>query len=101
MRPVGLTSGRTREVAHLPVQLGHDMAATVGGRILLMGGRVSPATQTAAMWWFDPAPATFSRAGRLPRAVSDAGVATYRHRVWLLGGESPSVTDRVVFVNVR
>jgi hypothetical protein len=33
--------------------------------------------------------------------VSDAAVATYGHRVWLLGGEDPAVTADVVFVNVR
>ena len=101
VQAVDLASGRTRVVAHLPMPLGHAMAATVGSRILLMGGRVSPAAQTAAMWWFDPSTATFSRAGHLPSPVSDAGVAAYRHGVWLLGGEDPAVTARVVFVKVR
>ena len=53
------------------------------------------------MWWFDPATGRFRRAGALPHPLSDAAVATYRHRVWLLGGEDPSVTDGVLFVNVR
>jgi hypothetical protein len=77
------------------------MAATVGPRILLMGGRVSPDRETGAMWWFDPATRHFTRAGSLPAPLSDAAVASVGHRVWLLGGEGPAVTDRVVLVNVR
>lgn len=101
VQAVDLRTGRTRVDGHLSVPLGHAMAATVGTRILLIGGRVAPDRQTAAMWWFDPATGRFRRAGALPHPLSDAAVATYRHRVWLLGGEDPSVTDGVVFVNVR
>lgn len=101
VQAVDLRTGHTRLVAHLPVPVGHAMAASVGVRILLMGGRTSPDRQTRAMWWFDPATDRFSPAGRLPYAVSDAGVASYRHTVWLLGGEDPTVTDRVVLVRVR
>ncbi len=77
------------------------MAATVGGRILLMGGRVAPDRQTAAMWWFDPAGGRFTRAGRLPTALSDAGVAAFGDRIWLLGGEDPAVTAGVLTISVR
>jgi hypothetical protein len=101
VQAVDLRTGRTRVVARLPVPLGHAMAASVGDRILLMGGRVTPDRQTDAMWWFDPATDGFTRAGRLPHALSDAAVASYGHRVWLLGGEDPGVTDQVVTVTVR
>ena len=101
VQAVDLRTGRTRVVARLPLPLGHAMAASVGGRILVMGGRVSPDRQTSAMWWFDPAGGRFTRAGSLPRPLSDSAVAAYRHRIWLLGGEDPSVTADVVFVNVR
>ena len=101
VQAVDLTTGRTRVVATLPVPLGHAMAVTVGSRILLMGGRVTPDRQTAAMWWFDPATGRFTRAGRLPRALSDAGVAASGHRIWLLGGEDPAVTDGVLTISVR
>jgi hypothetical protein len=77
------------------------MAAAVGTRILLVGGRVAPDRQTAAMWWFDPASGRFTHAGTLPHPLSDAGVATYGHRVWLLGGEDPAVTDGVLTISVR
>lgn len=101
VQAVDLRTGRTRVVAHLPVPLGHAMAATEGERILIMGGRVTPDRQTAAMWWFDPASGRFTPAGRLPTPLSDAAVATWGHRAWLLGGEDPVVTDRVVFVQAR
>ena len=101
VQAVDLATGHTRVVAGLPVPLGHAMAATVGGRILLMGGRVTPDRQTAAMWWFDPKTGRFTPAGSLPKAISDAAVATYGHRVWLLGGEDPAVTDGVLTISVR
>ena len=66
VQAVDLRTGRTRVVARLPVPLGHAMAATVGGRILLMGGRVTPGpTDIAAMWWFDPRHRTV-QPGRVP-----------------------------------
>jgi len=88
-------------VARLPVPLGHAMAAAVGSRILLVGGRVSPDQQTAAMWWFDPTTGRFTHAGSLPRPLSDAAVAVSGHRVWLLGGEDPAVTSGVLTISVR
>ncbi|MCW2817481.1 MAG: Kelch repeat-containing protein [Marmoricola sp.] len=93
-----LRTGRTRVVARLPRPLGHAVATPVGSRVLLLGGRTDPDTQTSAAWWFDPATAHFSRAGRLPVALSDTALVTGPDRVWLLGGESPAVTDRVVEV---
>lgn len=93
-----LRTGRTRVVARLPRPLGHAVATTVGGRVLLLGGRTDPDTQTSAAWWFDPATNRFTRAGRLPVALSDAAIVAGPDRVWLLGGESPEVTDRVVEV---
>jgi hypothetical protein len=101
VQAVDLRTGRTRVVATLPAPLGHAMAATVAGRVLLVGGRVSPGQQTGAMWWFDPATRRFTRAGTLPRPLSDAAVASFGHRVWLLGGEDPTVTDRVLEIRVQ
>jgi hypothetical protein len=101
VQAVDLRTGRTRVVARLPVPVGHAMAVAEGRKVLLMGGRVTPDRQTAAMWWFDPATRRVTRAGSLPAPRSDAAVASVGRHVWLLGGEDPSVTDSVVFVNVR
>jgi N-acetylneuraminic acid mutarotase len=101
VQAVDLRTGRTRVVGRMPVPVGHAMAASFGSRILVMGGRTSPDVQTDAMWWFDPASATFHRAGRLPQPLSDAAVTTYGRRAWLLGGEDPTVTDGVLTISVR
>ncbi|MEO7351143.1 MAG: hypothetical protein ABIW17_04515 [Marmoricola sp.] len=93
-------TGRTTVVGRLPRPLGHAMAAYVGGRVLLMGGRTDPETQSDAMWWFDPADGRFTRAGRLPDPVSDGSVVTLGRRIWILGGQDPDVTNRVVLVKV-
>jgi hypothetical protein len=98
---VDLATGHTRPAGRLPIPLGHAMAATVGHRILLMGGRTAPNRQTDALWWFDPATQRFRRAGHLPGPLSDAAVASYQRRIWLLGGESPMVTARVVGLTLR
>jgi hypothetical protein len=97
---VDARTGRTTVVGNLPRPLGHAMAVPVGNRILVLGGRVDPGTQTDAIWWFDPASGRFSLAGRLPVPLSDASVVAVGHRVWLLGGETPDVTDRVIEVSV-
>lgn len=94
-------TGRTRTVAQLPVPLGHASAVTLGDRVLLVGGRISPHLQTRRMWWFDPLSGRFSRAGQLPRRLSDAAVAVLGRHVYLLGGEQPGVTDLVVRLDVR
>ncbi len=98
---VDTSTGHVQVVASLPHPLGHAMAATVGGRVLLMGGHVDAASRTAAMWWFDPASGRFTHAGTLPRPLSDAAVAVSGSTVWLLGGEDPGVTDRVVVLVAR
>jgi N-acetylneuraminic acid mutarotase len=101
VQALDLRTGRTQVVAHLPVPLGHSMAATFGNRVLLVGGRVAPDRQTGAMWWFDPGTGRFEKAGRLPHPLSDAAVASDGDRMWLLGGEDPSVTDGVLTISVR
>jgi N-acetylneuraminic acid mutarotase len=98
---VDLTTGRTRPTGRLPVPLGHAMAAAVGGRILVMGGRTGPGQQSDRLWWFDPGSRRLHPAGRLPTPLSDAAVATAGRRIWLLGGETPQTTDRVTALTVH
>lgn len=98
---VDARTGVTRVVARLPKPLGHAAAMAFGPRLLLIGGRVDPNTQTSQMWWFTPATGRFAPAGELPRALSDASVVRIGHAAYLLGGEDPGVTDRVVRVAVR
>jgi hypothetical protein len=48
------------------------------------------------MLWFDPESKRFSRAGRLPYPVADAGLLTTGSTAYLMGGETPNFTDRVM-----
>ena len=98
---IDTTTGRTSVVGHLPRPLGHAMAIVVDDRVLLMGGRTSPTRQTSTMWWFSPKTGTWAHAGKLPAATSDAAVLIRGDRAWLLGGENPLVSDRVIQLSRR
>src|SRR4029077_4149948 len=100
VQAVDLATGHTRPAGRLPVPLGHAMAVTVGDRILLMGGRIAPDQPVGRMWWYSPTTHRFRGAGSMPGPVCDAAVASYRQHVWLLGGETPTVTDRVTEVTL-
>lgn len=84
----------------LPMPLGHAAVTLAGSRILLMGGRTAPHRVTATMWWFDPRTGRYSAAGRLPYPVADTGLLNAVDGAYLLGGESPEFTDRVIHVRI-
>ncbi len=88
-------------VAHLRTGLGHAMAVCVGGRVLLMGGRTGQDTVTTRMWWFDPSSSSLSPAGQLPHGLADAGVLGTPSAAYLIGGETPGLSDRVMRVTWR
>jgi N-acetylneuraminic acid mutarotase len=68
----------------------------LGRRILLAGGRTTATTLTGRMWWFDPATSRFRRAGRLPHHLADSAVVQGHGRAWLVGGETPTYSTRVL-----
>jgi hypothetical protein len=94
-------TGQASVVAHLPRPLGHASAVALGSRILLMGGRTGSTSTTSQMWWFDPATRRFTRAGKLPAPLTDASVGVVGGVGYVVGGESPGVTDRVLAVSLR
>ena len=94
-------TGRARVVAHMPRPLGHASAVALGSRILLLGGRTGSTAATTQMWWFDPSTRHFTRAGRLPVPLTDASVGVVGDIAYVVGGESPRVTDRVLSVRLR
>jgi N-acetylneuraminic acid mutarotase len=94
-------SGSAKVVARLPRPLGDAVAVTRAGRILLAGGRTGPDTVTAKMWWFDPSTLRFRPAGRLPMPLADAGLLLLRTGAYLLGGETPVLTDHVIRIEIR
>lgn len=97
---IDVTTGRARVVAHLPSPVGHASAIALGNRILLVGGRSSTTSITRQMWWFDPATRRFTSAGRLPVPLADSAVAVNGGAAYLVGGESPALSDRVLLVRV-
>ncbi|MEO5709551.1 MAG: hypothetical protein ABIQ59_07000 [Nocardioidaceae bacterium] len=94
---IDLATGRVRLVGRLPRPLGHAAAVVLGGRVLLVGGRTGPDSVTDLMQWFSPASRRFTRAGRLPTGLADSTpVAAGPDTAFLVGGETPALTDRVV-----
>ena len=99
---VDLATGHARVVAHLPRPTGHEAAAVFGGRVLLAGGRLTSNTLTDRMWWFDLRSHRITPAGRLPRPRADAAVVQPSgSTAYLVGGETPAFSDRVVRLTWR
>lgn len=99
---IDLATGRARVVGRLPRPLGHGAAVVLGGRVLLAGGRTGPDTVTHRAWWFSPASGGFTRAGRLPTGLADmTPVSSDPRTAYLVGGETPALTDRVVRLSLR
>lgn len=99
---IDLGTGHAEVTGRLPHPLGHASAVTWDGRVLLLGGRVSGSHPTAAMWWFDPAsPRPFHRAGALPTPLADSAVVPTRRAVYLIGGETPELSDAVLRLTLR
>lgn len=100
VQDVDLTSGRTRIVGHLPVPLAHEAAFTLGDQVWLAGGRSHDQLQSR-IWRWDLPRRRAVAAGRLPYPVADAGLAVDDPRTaYLLGGETPDPTSRVVVLTL-
>jgi N-acetylneuraminic acid mutarotase len=97
---IDITARTVRLGPRLPVPLGHAAVMLAASRVLLMGGRNAPHRVTDMMWWFDPRSGRYSPAGRLPYPVADAGLLNAVDGGYLLGGESPEVTDRVIRIRI-
>jgi hypothetical protein len=83
-------------VGHLPEAISHEAALAFGATVWLAGGTDSAGT-SAKLYRSDDA-VTFTRAGSLPEARSDAGVAMLNGVGYLLGGEDGSRLGSVVVV---
>ena len=97
---IDLPTGTASVVGHLPTPVAHAMAATVDGRIYLLGGS-APGGPSAAIRRFDPATDKLTLAGHLGRPLTDAAVATIGRTVYLLGGISTRPLVSVVAVQLR
>jgi Kelch motif protein len=101
VQQIQIPSGRCRVVGRLRFPVGHAAAVAIGGRILLMGGRTTEDSVTSSMEWFDPRNGTVRPAGHLPYPLADTGLASTGRGAYLLGGETPKLTNRVVKVRAR
>ncbi|MQA99301.1 MAG: galactose oxidase [Actinobacteria bacterium] len=82
-----------REVAPLPTARNHAAAASVGGRMIVIGGRLAGAFITALpgntgiVEEYDPQTDSWSRRSPMPTARSGMAVAVHDGRVYVAGGE--------------
>lgn len=94
---VDLRTGRAELVGHLPRPVGHAAVLVLAGRMLLAGGRTSADRLTDRLWWVRGGRVT--PAGRLPHPLADSAVAARGpHTAYLVGGETPAPSDRVLRV---
>lgn len=92
-------SGRAAVVGHLRRPLTDAVALVLGGDVLLCGGRVG-GVATATVTRFDPATLAESVAGALPAPIADAAGAVVADTGYLLGGEGPQPSSRVLIVRL-
>lgn len=80
-------TGKTAVIGHLPVDLAHASAVSLGGQLFVVGGRHGT-TLSAAIYRIDPSTGKATRAGTLASGRSDAAVAVVGGRAYLFGGET-------------
>ncbi|HET7530835.1 MAG TPA: hypothetical protein VFJ98_07745 [Mycobacteriales bacterium] len=95
VQEVDLRSGDTRVVGRLPRPLAHESAFVLDGVVWLVGGRSGEVLQSR-IWRWDDRRRRAVAGGTLPYAVADAASAVTGSTAYLLGGETPGQTARVV-----
>ena len=82
-----------KALAPMPTKRGSPVAAVVGGKIYVIGGRtgaafISVATNTNIVEEYDPASDSWGASkARMPSARSAVASGTYRDRIYIAGGE--------------
>ena len=84
-------------MANLPVGLRYAAAASVGGKILIIGGSKSDGASDA-LYRFDPATGQVQRIGRLPEPITHASAATLGSFVYLVGGRGNTLGSQTADV---
>lgn len=97
---IDLRTGSARVIGHLPSPVAHAMAATVAGRVYVLGGSTSRGP-SAAIRRLDPATGRTRLAGRLPHPLTDGAVASVGATIYLLGGISSAPVATILAVNPR
>lgn len=94
-------TGRAKVVGRLPAAIGHASAVPLGDRILIIGGRRNVNTPIGHMWWFDPTTARVKPAGRLAKPLADSAVVRSEQGSYLIGGETPTMSKKIIEVSYR
>ncbi len=90
-------TGALKRLGTLPYPLTHASAASLDGRVLIVGGKHQlTGGQTGAILAIDPATGAVTRVGQLPQPLSDAAVAQVGGRVLVAGGDNGSGPQRGV-----
>jgi N-acetylneuraminic acid mutarotase len=97
---IDLSNGAARIVGRLQAPLAHAMAATVNGRVYVLGGS-APGGPSSAIERLDTLRNRLQPAGQLPRPLTDAAVATVGPTVYLLGGISTGAVATITVVRPR
>jgi len=83
------SDGAVVQVGVLPRAVTHASAVTFGGRVYVIGGRLTASgDQTAQIVEIDPATALATLVGALPMRLSDAAVAVAGGHIVVAGGEA-------------
>jgi N-acetylneuraminic acid mutarotase len=98
---IDLSTRRATVVGHLRDPVGHAVAVRLGGRVLLVGGRTRGDRLTARLWWYRPGASAASPAGRLPQPLADTAAVVTGRTAYLIGGETPALTDAVLRLRLR
>ena len=83
---VDVRTGHVEVVGHTSRPIAHATAVTLGGRVLVVGGRHGT-TATRDITWVSTSGAT-RVVGALPRALSDAAIAVVGSTAVVIGGET-------------
>ncbi len=97
---VSIRSWRSAIVGHLSRPVSDAAGMVLGGRITLAGGRTSATALTGRICRWNVRQGSCDTVGRLPYPLADTGVLPAGDTAYLLGGETPSLTDRVVRLSV-
>jgi hypothetical protein len=101
VQDVDLRTGRVRIVGHLPEPLSHEAAFSLDDRTVWLAGGRSHDQLQSRLWRWDVSRRRAVVAGHLPYAVADAGLAVGGSTAYLLGGETPEPTARVVELQAK
>jgi N-acetylneuraminic acid mutarotase len=98
---IDTSTGKARIVGHLPVALSDAAELTVGGRILIAGGRTASGRLSDVVYEFDPRTVRTRVVGHLPTAVANAGAAVVGGAGYLFGGEAATQVRTVQRLALR